>query len=64
MESIIDNKDHVRPAHNALNTDTVKDAETTPEEEADRRMNEVANKAAGRGLERQRQDESDNIISK
>ena len=62
MESIIDNKDHVRPAHNALNTDVGKDE--TEEQSADRRMNEVANKAAGRGLERQRQDESDNIISK
>ncbi len=56
MESILE-KDHNRPAHNSLNTDSTKTDET-----ANEKMNEVANKAAGKGLERQRQDESDNNI--
>jgi hypothetical protein len=59
MESILE-KDHNRPAHDALNTDATK-----TDESASEKMNEVANKAAGRGLERQRQDESDkNIFTK
>ena len=59
MESILE-KDHNRPAHNSLNTDATKTDESATE-----KMNEVANKAAGKGLERQRQDESDrNIFTK
>ena len=61
MESIVNDKNFVRPAHDALNTDK----NETEEQSADRRMNEIANKAAGKGLERQRQDESGkDIISK
>lgn len=59
MESILE-KDHNRPAHNSLNTDATK-----TDKSASERMNEVANKAAGKGLERQRQDESDhNLFTK
>ena len=65
MRSLVDEKDHTVPAHNALNTDTVKVNENETEAEAaDRRMNEVANKAAGKGMERQRQDEAGKIFSK
>jgi hypothetical protein len=61
MESIVNDKNYVRPSHDALNTDK----HETEAESADRRMNEIANKAAGRGMERQRQDESGkDIISK
>ena len=65
MESILE-KDHNRPAHNSLNTDATKnDDSLSNSEAADKRMNEIANKAAGKGLERQRQDESDkNIFTK
>ena len=57
-------KDHVSPAHNALDTDAVKPASETEAEAADRRMNELANKAAGKGLERERQSESNQIFDK
>jgi hypothetical protein len=51
MESIVNDKNYVRPSHDALNTD--------------KHETEIANKAAGRGMERQRQDESGkDIISK
>ena len=53
-------KDHNRPAHNAMNTDTTKADEATAEEH----INAIANKAAGKGLERQRQDESDSLFTK
>jgi hypothetical protein len=55
METLIDDKDHARPSHEALNTDE----HETEAESADRRMNEIANKAAGKGLQRQRQDGPD-----
>ena len=65
MRSLVDEKDHTVPAHNALNTDTVKVNETESEQQsADRRMNEIANKAAGKGLERQRQDEAGQEFTK
>ena len=65
MRSLVDEKDHTVPAHNALNTDTVKVNENeTEQQSADRRMNEIANKAAGKGLERQRQDEAGQEFTK
>ncbi len=64
MKAIVDDKDHTRPAHNSLNTDTPKGEQPTEAEAADHRMNEIANKAAGKGLNRQRQDESGEIFSK
>jgi hypothetical protein len=59
-------KDHVATAHNALNTDTVKPEpeNETDQQATDRRMNEIANKAAGKGLERERTYESGEIFSK
>jgi hypothetical protein len=61
MKSFVDDKDHSRPAHNALNTDTINGVEGETEEH---RVNEIANKAAGKAMERQRQDESGQIFSK
>jgi hypothetical protein len=59
MESIVNDKSFVRPAHEALNTDNVKKTEETEAESADRRMNEIANKAAGKGLQREHDDDRD-----
>jgi hypothetical protein len=55
METSVDEKDHARPSHEALNTDV----HETEEQTADRRMNEIANKAAGKGLARERRDGPD-----
>jgi hypothetical protein len=59
MDSLIDEKNHARPSHEALNTDTIKPDQETEAQAADRRMNEIANKAAGRGIQRQAQDDRD-----
>jgi hypothetical protein len=50
MESIID-KDHVSPE--ALDPDK----HETEEQSTDRRMNEIANKAAAKGMDRQQQED-------
>jgi hypothetical protein len=64
MNPIADAKDHTFPAHNALNTDTVKKEQETETESADRRMNEIANKAAAQGTNREKNYESGEIFSK
>lgn len=56
MESFVDDKNHARPSHESV--DPNKNDETE-EQSADRRMNEIANKAAGKGLARERVDGAD-----
>jgi len=60
METFVDEKSHARPSHDALNTDKEVSVTNTPEseaEKADQRMNEIANKAASKGMNRQHQDD-------
>jgi hypothetical protein len=64
MNPLTDATDHVSPAHNALDPDTIQKNHETETESADRRMNDIANKAAVKGVNRQQKYESGEIFSK